>query len=177
MFLLQVPKENLATKTALCLRFAVWNVQSVNGKSGSICDFVISNRLDLLALSETWLSRMEEENITIAEITGNLQDYDFFHLPRSGRGGGMGLLLRKGFTLKLNEVIEFKFMEYMDFNITTHSSTFRLVVIYRTYPSKKNKQTASMFFEDFSVLLEDLVVSSEHCSAYWRFKLPHGRAR
>lgn len=100
-----VPKENLATKTALCLRFAVWNAQSVNGKSGSICDFVISNRLDLLALSETWLSRMEEENITIAEITGNLQDYDFFHLPRSGRGGGMGLLLRKGFTSKLNEVI------------------------------------------------------------------------
>ena len=145
------------------LRFSNWNAQSVNKKSASICDFVISKRLDLLALTETWLSSRYTEHLSVAEITNTLQDYFFFHQPRMDKAnGGVGLLLRKGFTVKVNEVFKYKSMEYMDFKITARDTSFRLLVIYRIHPSRKNKLTSPMFFEKFSTLLENLIVTPEY---------------
>ena len=50
------------------------------------------------------------EHLSVAEITKTLQDYIifdryvFFHQPRTGKsGGGVGLLLRKGLTVNVNE--------------------------------------------------------------------------
>ena len=64
--------------------------------------------------------------------------------------------------MKVNEVSKFKLMEYMDFKITARDTSFRLLVIYRIYPSRKNKLTSSMFFEKFSTLLENLIVTPEY---------------
>ena len=135
----------------------------MNKKSASICDFVISKRLDLLALTETWLSRRHTEHLSVAEITNTLQNYVFFHQSRTDKaGGGVGLLLRKWFTVKVNEVSKFKSMEYMDFKITARDASFRLLVIYRIHPSRKKKLTSAMFFEEFSTLLENLIVTPEY---------------
>ena len=41
--------------------------------------------------------------------------------------------------MKVNEVSIFKSMEYMDFKITARDTPFRLLVIYRIQPSRKNK--------------------------------------
>ena len=135
----------------------------MNKKSASICDFVISKRLDLLALTETWLSSRHTKHLSVAEITNTLQNYVFFHQPRTDKvGAGVGLLLRKGFTVKVNEVSKFKSMEYMDFKITARDASFRLLVIYRIHPSRKKKLTSAMFFEEFSTLLENLIVTPEY---------------
>ena len=64
--------------------------------------------------------------------------------------------------MKVNEVSKFKSMEYMDFKITARDASFRLLVIYRIHPSRKNKLTSSMFFEEFSTLLENLTVAPEY---------------
>ena len=37
------------------IRFAVWNGQSINNKASIICDIILSNHLDTLAVTETWL--------------------------------------------------------------------------------------------------------------------------
>ena len=64
--------------------------------------------------------------------------------------------------MKVNEVSIFKSMEYMDFKITARDTPFRLLVIYRIQPSRKNKPTSSMFFEEFSTLLENLIDTPEY---------------
>ena len=88
-----------------------------------------------------------------------LHNFDFLHLPRTaGPRGGVGVLLRKGFTVKQITTSSFKSMEYMDLSVTTSNSSLRLLTIYRPPPSKKNKTTHNMFLNEFSVLVEDLAV-------------------
>ena len=147
-------------KATGCVCFALWNAQSINKKAASICELVISKRLDLLAFTETWLSSSQGENSTIAEITNTLLDYDFIHTPRLNKtGGGVGILLRKGFSVSQNDVQFYKSMEYLDLHICSNRTNLRLVIIYRICPSKKNKLTAAMFFVEFSALLETLMLT------------------
>ena len=82
----------------------------------------------------------------IAEVINILQGYEFIHLPRPSRGGGVGLILKKGFKVKENPVTSFNTLESMNITISSNEADFRLVIVYRPPPSKKNKLTPSMFF-------------------------------
>ena len=106
-----------------------------------------------------WLSADYNTDSTLAGVLNTLQDFDFLHLPRTvGPGGGVGVLLRKGFTVKQITMSSFKSLEYMDLWVTTSNLSLCLLTIYRPPPSKKNKTTHNMFLNEFSVLLEDLAV-------------------
>lgn len=130
------------------LRLGTWNAHSLNKKAASICDLIISKRIDILSITETWLSAVTAvSDTTIAEILNTLQDYEFVHLPRStGKGGGVGVLLRKGFMVRQNEATSYTSMEYIDLSITWSNTLIRLITVYRPPPSKKNKLTTSLFF-------------------------------
>ena len=54
------------------IRFATWNAHSLNKKSATVCDIIISKRLDILAITESWLSGDYHNNNTIAEILNTL---------------------------------------------------------------------------------------------------------
>lgn len=68
----------------------------MNKKAVSICDFVISKKIDILAVVETWLTKVSSTDPNVTEVTNTLQDFNFVHKFRSVRGGGLGFLLRKG---------------------------------------------------------------------------------
>lgn len=137
------------------IRFATWNAHSLNKKSATVCDIIISKRLDILAITESWLSGDYHNNNTIAEILNTLNDFNFHHVPRVNRtGGGVGVFLRKGFTVLKNEWQPFSSMECMDLFISSGRSSIRLITIYRPPQSKKNRATPSTFFQEFSSLLE-----------------------
>lgn len=137
------------------IHFATWNAGSITKKIASICDFVVHNHIDILGLTETWLNGNSCDNQIIAELLDTLKDYVFHHLPRTHTsGGGIGFLLRKGFNVKPNVVTNFKSFEYIDLNVTSQNSSFRLITLYRPPPSKKNKLSVDMFLRDFSSLLE-----------------------
>ena len=132
-----------------------------NYKSAAICDLIISKRLDILAITEIWLSGDHHVNNTIAEILNTLNDFDFHHVPRVNRvGSGIGVLLRKGFKVSRNEWQPFSSMECMDLLINHGSSFIRLVTIYRPPRSKKNRTTPSTFFQVFPSLLETVSLTS-----------------
>jgi hypothetical protein len=108
-----------------------------------------------LAITESWLSGDYHNNNTIAEILNTLNDFNFHHVPRVNRtGGGVGVFLRKGFTVLKNEWQPFSSMECMDLFISSGRSSIRLITIYRPPQSKKNRATPSTFFQEFSSLLE-----------------------
>ena len=97
MNLISVNIERPTSYYATHIRFATWNAHSMVKKSASICDLLISKHLDILAITETWLSANHPDNSTIAKILNTLKDFKFYHVPRASRtGGGIGVLLRKG---------------------------------------------------------------------------------
>ena len=67
------------------LRFAFWNIRSMNRKKvGTICDLVVSKRLDILALNETWMQEHgANSDPALASVINTLQDFDFIQTPRS----------------------------------------------------------------------------------------------
>ena len=155
------------------LRFGTWNAHSLSKKAASICDLVISKRIDILSLTETWLAVNNNSEPAVAEMLNALQDYEFLHSPRSDRkGGGVGVLLRKGFSVKRNVAMSFRSFEHIDVSVAmSNSSLLRLITVHRPPPSKKNKHTVQLFFDEFSSLLEHLAVVSGNLiiSGYFQF--------
>ena len=68
------------------LHFNVWNARSLNTKILSVCNLLLSHLLDLLSVTESWLTL--NDSITIANLINSLKDYAVYHLPRSTCRGG-----------------------------------------------------------------------------------------
>ncbi len=99
--LVQIPLESNVSNCGPRLRFAVWNARSIKNKITSLCDLIISERVDILALTETWLTG--SDSFVIADLTNTLQDHDIYHLPRTNRGGGVAVIVRRGLAIKQTE--------------------------------------------------------------------------
>ena len=143
-----------------CLRFALWNAHSVNSKdtSTALCDFVITPQLDVLAITETWLTGVDRDNRTLADIKNTLPNYVLYHSPRlHSRAGGVGILVRNGITVNIHQSQEYRAFEHVDLTLSSMSLSFHLLVIYRPPPNKKNKLTNAMFHDDFGCLTESLI--------------------
>jgi hypothetical protein len=52
-----------------CSKFALWNAWSIKSKTCMIADLVISNRIDILAITETWLNGDHRDDHSIADLT------------------------------------------------------------------------------------------------------------
>ena len=69
--LVQIPRRTEQNAhNASEIRFATWNARAVRAKnkSASLCDYIISNQLDILAVTETWLTGSDKDNRVIADI-------------------------------------------------------------------------------------------------------------
>lgn len=73
------------------LRLGTVNARSMRDKSPVLSDFVVSKGVDLLGITETWLST-RETSADLAEMTP--PGFSFFQTPRTQRrGGGVGLFV------------------------------------------------------------------------------------
>ena len=136
------------------LRFAVWNARSIAKKAAIVCDIIQSNKLEILAITESWLGKNTDDS-SITEILNRLKTYSFVHVSReSGKGGGVGVFYSKQLSITMNSDNVFKSFEHINLNVVSGKLNTRLIVIYRPPPSKKNKLKTSMFFTEFHDLLE-----------------------
>ena len=91
--LVRIPLISNRPCPPLC--FGVQNALSLKTKGSSLCDLMLSCSLDLLSVTESWLT--SNDSITIADLTNSLEDYAFHHLPRSTRrGDGLAVIAGKG---------------------------------------------------------------------------------
>lgn len=129
------------------------------GKSASICDLIIDHKLDILLITESWLKGDSRDNRALADIYATLPDYAVYHKPRKFcRGGGICIILRKGFGITENHTQSFSSFELMDISVSSSGQQpLRLLSVYRP-PSSKSKQTPSTFFREFAILLETISV-------------------
>ncbi|EDO35900.1 predicted protein, partial [Nematostella vectensis] len=121
--------------------------------------FVVEHDIDFLAITEAWLQSDISNQITVNNIcpTGFL----IHHVPRAGaRGGGVALLHKSQFKLtRLSVDANYTSFEFTDCIITHSSTRLRMIVVYRTPPSKKNRFTVSKFLDEFSSFLENVATT------------------
>ena len=67
------------------LRLGNVNARSMRDKSPALLDLVTSKGIDLLGITETWLTT-KETSTDLSEMT--IQGFSFFHKPRAQRRGG-----------------------------------------------------------------------------------------
>ena len=73
------------------LRIGTINTRSMRDKAPALSDLVVSKTLDILGITETWLST-NETTASLADITPT--GFTLHHIPRSGRsGGGVGIFV------------------------------------------------------------------------------------
>ena len=81
------------------MRFATTNLRSFRQKSAALSDLISSKQIDILAMTETWLSSCDTA-ACLADISP--PGFSLFHCPRpSGRGSGVAFLMRETFKVEI----------------------------------------------------------------------------
>jgi exonuclease III len=121
----------------------------------------MSNQIDVMALTESWLYGDDRDKRTIADIRNMLPDHELYHKPRKSKtvGGGVCVIIKKGFQVTVHAPKTFKTFDHLDMTITSGPSAFRLFTLYRPQYSRRNKLTTSMFLEDLSSLVEAIILT------------------
>ena len=103
------------------------NTQSIRNKTGDVVEHVLSNKIDICAVTETWLKPADDAITQECQRVG----YSFTdHLRQSGRvGGGTGLLCRSNLTPSLVRSGENKSFEFSEWLIKCPSHAIRLIVL------------------------------------------------
>lgn len=134
------------------VNFCLLNTRSIRNKSDLIKEFLLDSKLDILALTETWLQGNNDQ-YSIRDITPT--NYVFKHIDRKSRGGGVGLIYNKAFNFKSKPRNEFRSFELIDV-VISGSNSIRVTVIYRPPPSNTNHLTLELFFTESRAFLEEI---------------------
>ena len=123
------------------------NAQSARNKSCHLRDYVIDNDIDILCLSETWLS--DTDGAVIAALTP--ESHVLQHIPRlDKRGGGVGCLITKSLRCKKQANRKFETFECMEIKLSNERTSVTLNIIYK--PPQSN---FSIFLQEMESLILD----------------------
>ena len=140
------------------LNFCTWNARSIRNKSAVLQDYICEKKIDLVALTETWLTA--DDAAVRAECTP--PGYKMVDCPRIGRGGGGTALVYRS-EISVNNIIagekpSFEFAEYI---VSSINSKIRLLVVYRPPYSSMHPISVTSFIDDFGDYLETIILSPE----------------
>ena len=105
-------------------KLGLWNARSVNNKVAYISELIISNSLDILILTETWLTSGKAHALGLFHDL--LPGYTMSNQPHHSRGGGLVILSRSDLTSKINKGPSYKSFEYLDITLTSGNMLLRL---------------------------------------------------
>ena len=133
--------------------------RSLRNKAAIIKDHIATNNFDLVAVTETWLGKNDNDKAVEKDITP--AGFKFVHLPRpAGRGGGIGIIHKKQLDVRLQDITIFQSFEHMQLLIKSFEKWIRVLVVYCPTPSATNKLTVSLFLSEFTTLLANLSITS-----------------
>ena len=138
------------------LHVVVMNAQSVRNKALTINEYIGDDSLDLLAITEAWLSK-DGETAVINDLVPD--GYSLISVPRGrGRCSGIGLIHRDSLSRKLMPTKHNKHMELMHVRVQAASITFNLYILYHPPVSCKTSSAAD-FLGELEALFTDIAVS------------------
>ena len=127
-------------KSVTGVKLGVMNCQSISGKLDFVFNHIKEYQLDIVALTETWLSSEDSKNKHVIDQCV-AHGYTLHHSPRTSgrRGGGVGLLVSNEIKVTFKRIHVSRLItsfELMEAVLTICSVSLRLIVIYRMPPSK-----------------------------------------
>ncbi len=137
------------------LQFCHFNAQSARNKTGTISDYICDRKVDICAITESWL----KEGDTVKENELKPNGYTVKSIPRSDRGGGgIALIYKTVLKPKLKSAFEKDSFECTEWTVTLDNSRINIIVVYRTPYSLAHPVTEAVFLEEFSEYLETVLV-------------------
>ena len=97
-----IKEKTVKTTTVTDVRIGVMNVLSLGNKLDCVIDHITDNRLDIVGITETWLSNDDKNSMSVVN-TCLSNGYTLHHSPRyTGRrgGGGVGVLINNQINVK-----------------------------------------------------------------------------
>ena len=141
------------------MTLCTFSARSVKNKSAAILDYICDCKADLFVVTETRLSA--DDAAVRAELCPD--GYKFIDRPRLGRrGGGTGLVYRDSLGVKKVDAGEKESFEFSEWTVTLSSShNLRVVIIYRPPYCDEHRVSTNVFFTEFSIYLESILLSKE----------------
>ena len=137
------------------------------GKATVICNLIEENYIDILAITETWLST--NDSISTGRITP--AGYQLLHVPRAhGTGGGVAVVCKSTFVTRQVDIPNAKTFELMGLHISNGPQSTRLIVVYRPPPNTKNGYITSEFLAEFSQLMDSMAMDTSNLLVAGDFK-------
>ena len=105
-------------------------------------------------MTETWLYASGDEAY-ITEMTPS--GYLFHSFPRIGRrGGGIAIMFKSALSDSISmHPLPFNSFESVELRLSNDSTSVSVICLYRPPPSKQNKLSNKMFFEEFPTLVSE----------------------
>ena len=149
--LIEVPLEpsKKASKDHLLNIFVV-NARSVCNKADVLSEYIVDNDIDILLITETWLSSSSDRNRV---VLGDLvpAGYKIHHVPRKRiRGGGVGIVFKENLDLQPQASDQYSSFEHIELLMKTGNDCVRLVAMYRPPPTGKSGKPTCEFLTEFS---------------------------
>ena len=125
------------------------NVQSIRNKTTIIRELIREINLDILILTETWLSHGVQDQSRINDMLPNT--HTFHHKPREEKtGGGVGVFLSKQFSnIRIMNRIPYDTFEHLEIKFNYGNKVIVMVALYR--PPEAN---VAQFNEEFNSYLD-----------------------
>ena len=119
------------------VRFSLYfqNARSVKNKADRLCDFICSNDIDILALTEMWLCQGYREATVLASLVP--PGYSIQHQAHESGYGGVAVVHKDNVTIAPLDIATYTTFECLDLTVKTNLPT-SLSVKYRPPTSSKN---------------------------------------
>ena len=136
------------------LHLATQNARSSRNKTTLINDMIVEEDIDLLVVTESWLRDKEEHILQEMLPTG----YSALAENRSSGqlGGGVLAIFKTSLqVIKITNDYDFKIFEHIELLVTHKNICYRVLGVYRPPPSIRNKNSTSLFLNEFEHFLID----------------------
>ena len=129
------------------------NVRSLRNKTSAFSDFVLSNDLDIVGVTETWLRPSDTQGL-MDEITP--AGFQLHQVPRENKkGGGVAVLVRNDIDSVRCQIDRWETFKHITVKLSDRQSSQLLVhVIYRPPSTSKSR-----FIEEFNSFMEAAALS------------------
>ena len=134
------------------------NIQSIKCKDSLLLDELITNKVDMCIVTETWLKDQDQLWLETNDLV--LNGYRIDNVNRPNRtGGGLAIIHRSSIDVKLLKKDMTHSIGYALWECKTSGTLIHVLAIYHPPYSCINKCTDAMFLDDFAELLEEVLVN------------------
>ena len=134
------------------LKVMSYNCRSIRNKYTEVISLMQQNDTDIALIQETWLR--DSDGFIIQSIEEYGYKVKAYRKPRDTElGGGVAIITRDSIKTYKIKGLSYRSFEYQSYELKLFSGNVRLINVYRSPYSQRNKQTMKAFLKEFEKFL------------------------